>query len=81
MPKSLSLAVMLAIGAASLSTVAVSADGGTAQQPEKKKKPKKICKSSTQDTGSRITKRICKTQEEWDAVANDQELQVKSQGY
>ncbi len=44
----------------------------------KKEKPKKICRDNKQDTGSRINKRVCKTQEEWDSELDDQELQGKS---
>jgi len=33
----------------------------------KPKKPKLICKASDDDTGSRMVKHTCLTQEEWDA--------------
>jgi hypothetical protein len=47
----------------------------------KKTKPKKICRTDTQDTGSRIMKRVCKTEEEWQNEASSQEIQAKSKGY
>ena len=39
----------------------------TTAQLAKPKKPKLICKSSDDDTGSRMVKRTCLTQQEWDA--------------
>ena len=35
----------------------------------KPKKPKLVCKTSDDDTGSRMVKRTCLTQEEWDSRA------------
>ncbi len=48
-----------------------------ASAPEAKKvKPKKICRS-TGLTGSRIAKKQCKTQEQWDQAEYASELSVK----
>ena len=82
MSKALIFALMLAVGASSISVAAFAAESDAAPLPAKKKKPKKICKTSDKITGSRIAKRTCKTEEEWtEAAANEQELQVKSQNY
>jgi hypothetical protein len=81
MTKSLTYALILAVSLSSFSVAAMASEQSATEAPAKKKKPKKICKSSSQDTGSRITKRVCKTQEEWDEAPSDQELQNKSQNY
>ena len=80
-----SLALMLSANASDATadagqTVAAT-QGATQVKPEKKKKPKKICRTDTQDTGSRIMKRVCKTEEEWQSELDGRELQNKSQGY
>ena len=33
------------------------------------KKPRKICREDSQDTGTRMARRVCLTQEEWDRRA------------
>ena len=33
------------------------------------KKPRKICRDDSQDTGTRMARRVCLTQEEWDQRA------------
>lgn len=38
-----------------------------APAPAKPPKPKLICKTSIDDTGSRMVKRTCLTQQEWDS--------------
>lgn len=81
MSKSLSIALMLVLGASSMTVSAFAADEGAATQPVKKAKPKKICKTNPSTTGSRIAKRVCKTEEEWAEPADDQELRNKSQDY
>ena len=63
-----SLAILLL--AAASPNISAPADGattaeGSASAQTKPKKPKKICKSIAV-TGSRLGKRECKTQEEWD---------------
>ena len=66
-----SLAILLL--AAASPNISAPADGATKAEgsasvqtkPKKPKKPKKICKSIAV-TGSRLGKRECKTQEEWD---------------
>lgn len=54
----------------------------TAPQPAKPEKPKRICKA-TKMTGSSIGRRVCKTQEQWDAIAQDgaQSLDLVDHGY
>ena len=80
MSKALTFALMLAVGASSITVSAVAADSEAAPQPVKKKKPKKICKSNSGVTGSRIAKRTCKTEEEWSVGEDGQEIGVKSKG-
>ncbi len=50
------------------------ADAATQEAP--KSKPKKICRT-TGLTGSRIAKKQCKTQEQWDQSESASELTVK----
>jgi hypothetical protein len=50
------------------------ADAATQEAP--KSKPKKICRT-TGLTGSRIAKKQCKTQEQWDQAESASELTVK----
>jgi hypothetical protein len=82
MTKFVALAILFAVGASGSSLAADNASEMATPEakPVKKDKPKKICRSNTQDTGSRITKRVCKTQEEWDAKEDGQEASVKSRG-
>jgi hypothetical protein len=47
-----------------------------AAQEAPKSKPKKICRT-TGLTGSRIAKKVCKTQEQWDQAESASELSVK----
>lgn len=77
--------IPLAILAVALSTVgsgAVYAGGkhahAAADTSEAKPKPKKICKSNTRSTGTRINRPVCKTQEEWDAKEDGQEIGLRS---
>jgi hypothetical protein len=48
----------------------------TVAQEAPKSKPKKICRT-TDLTGSRIAKKLCKTQEQWDQAESASELTVK----
>lgn len=80
MSKSLTLALLLTVGASSMTVAAIAADSGSASQPVKAKKVKKICKNSSGVTGSRIAKRVCKTEEEWAVGEDGQEIGVKSKG-
>lgn len=52
----------------------------TAAAQTKKNKPKKICKTDARMTGTRISKRICKTEEEWAKKEDGQDLQTKGHG-
>jgi hypothetical protein len=72
------LALLLAVS----TTAAVAAEGNGAPAPTtvKKEKPKKICKNDNRLTGTRISKRICKTQEEWDKDVDGQDVGIKSKG-
>lgn len=78
MTKVFTLALILAAGASSMTVAAFAADQETAQQPAKKVKPKKICKSNSGVTGSRVAKRVCKTQEEWEVAENGGKVGSKS---
>jgi hypothetical protein len=80
MPKLISLALILAVGASSTTVSAFAADSEAAPAPVKKKKPKKICVTNNKITGSRIAKRVCKTEEEWAVGEDGQEIGVKSKG-
>ena len=80
MSKALTFALMLAAGASSISVAAFAAESEAAPQPAKKIKAKKICKNSSGVTGSRIAKRVCKTEEEWMVGEDGQEIGVKSKG-
>lgn len=44
----------------------------------KKQKPKKICRVDDNATGTRISHRVCKTQAEWDAKEDGQEIASRS---
>lgn len=80
MTKTLSFALMLTVSTSMVTVGAFAADTEAAAQPVQKKKAKKICKNSNGITGSRIAKRVCKTQEEWDDGEDGQEVGVKSKG-
>lgn len=54
--------LLLAAGLILLPAVAVSAKAPSAEKAEV---PKKICKVDPEDTDSRIRRRICKTEAEW----------------
>lgn len=62
----MTLFLSLALAASAAENPPVGAQAGTAQ-PAKPAKPKKICKS-TNMTGSNLGRRVCKTQEQWDAA-------------
>jgi hypothetical protein len=65
----------LLLAASVTSESAPSAADATAQEAPKSK-PKKICRT-TGLTGSRIAKKQCKTQEQWDQAESASELSVK----
>lgn len=58
-------------------TVATTEVPAAEPQP-KKQKAKKICKDNVAATGSRIAKRVCKTEAEWAAKEDGQEVGVVS---
>ena len=67
--------VLAFCSALTLPAAAVAQDQPAADQPAapvamaKAEKPKKVCKSEADAIASRLgTKRVCKTQEEWDAI-------------
>ena len=61
------LAALLSAEPAALPPPTQAAPAPTAAPAAKPKKPKLICKASDDDTGSRMVKHTCLTQEEWDA--------------
>ena len=63
----------------SLATTGIAAAGTDSAAPQtvKKEKPQKICKTDPRVTGTRIAKRICKTETEWAAKQDGQDLQTK----
>lgn len=78
MTKAITLALIFAAGATSMAVAAFATDQKTAQHPAKKVKPKKICKSNSGVTGSRVAKRVCKTQEEWQTAEKKERQEVGS---
>ncbi len=50
-------------------------------QTVKSTKPKKVCRTDKKETGSRIAKRICKTEEEWQNEVDMREVEQKARGY
>lgn len=73
---------MLALALATSAAENAPADDVTATQSAKPEKVKRICKA-TKMTGSSIGRRVCKTQEQWNAMARDgaQSLDLVDQGY
>lgn len=53
-------------------------DAASANAAEVKAKPKKICKTDARGTGTRLNRSVCKTQEEWDAKEDGQEIGLRS---
>ncbi len=66
----LAVCTALAVPAAALAQEQLpAADQAAVQQQAKAEKPKKICKSEADAIASRLgTKRVCRTQAEWDAL-------------
>jgi len=60
----MTLILSLALAATAADTPAT--ENASTTQPAKPEKPKKICKSMTM-TGSNVGRRICKTQDQWNA--------------
>lgn len=74
-------AAVLALAIPTVGTVAIQAADKDAAAPTDtgaKPKPKKICKSNARSTGTRINRPVCKTQEEWDAKEDGQEIGLRS---
>ena len=69
------LVFSLLLAASGTSEAAPRAADAVAQEAPKAK-PKKICRT-TSLTGSRIAKKQCKTQEQWDQAESASELSVK----
>lgn len=76
MPFIETFALMLLTPAAAAAPAAEAAPT-TATAP--KPKAKKICKNDPRRTGTRISARICKTEEEWNSPEDGQEIGVRSQ--
>lgn len=76
MPVIETFALMLLTPAAAPTPAAETAPA-TAAAP--KAKSKKICKNDPRRTGTRISARICKTEEEWNSPEDGQEIGVRSQ--
>ena len=53
-------------------------DVASGNTSEAKPKPKKICKTEARGTGTRLSRSVCKTQEEWDAKEDGQEIGLRS---
>lgn len=77
----MSLALALMFAAAPAESAPTGDPIGTTQ-PAKPEKPKRICKSIKM-TGSTIGRRICKTEDQWNAQASNgaQSLDLVDQGY
>lgn len=63
--------------AANSATTAATSSGIPAAKAAKPEKAKKICKNDSRVTGTRISKRICKTEEEWAKGEDGLEVQAK----
>jgi hypothetical protein len=72
----IAIALLFASGSAA-SAPATESAATTAAVETKKPKPKKICKTDPRVTGTRIAKRVCKTEEEWNAKEDGQDLTIK----
>ncbi len=70
----LTILLSLALSAAAMDSASDQAAGTSDAKPEK---AKKICRSDG-TTGSRLKSRICKTQEEWDAMNNARQDDIRS---
>ena len=69
--------ILLSVLLAASGTADAPANTADASPPTAQKaKPKKICRT-TGLTGSRIAKKLCKTQEQWDQAESASELSVK----
>lgn len=73
------MSIILSLALAAAAAEAPPADGATTTQPAKPEKPKKICKSIKM-TGSNLGRRICKTEEQWNA-AEAANIDTINQGY
>ena len=80
MKKPLALALCLAVGVSGVAMAAGGADTASqaAPKPVKKEKAKRVCKNDPRVTGTRIAKRICKTEDEWANKEDGQEVGVRS---
>lgn len=79
--KTVIIAGMAVIAAAACSSATIAKDkddGAETAQGEVKTKPKKICRTDARNTGTRISRPVCKTQDEWDAQEDGQEIGVRS---
>lgn len=72
----ITLALSFLLSAAAPETASPSASTTTAAKPSK---PKKICRDAN-NTGSRIKKQVCRTQEEWDNQGADVRSDVRLGG-
>lgn len=72
----LSFALTLLLTAAAPEAAAEPAPTTTAAKPVK---PKKICRGEA-NTGSRLAKKVCRTQEEWDNQADSARDDVRLRG-
>ena len=72
----ISTIVLSVLLAASGTTDGATSAADTSPPTAQKAKPKKICRT-TGLTGSRIAKKQCKTQEQWDQAESASELSVK----
>jgi hypothetical protein len=87
MEKKMTISIALALFASTAASAATTTETPVApteamppQISEKKEKPKKICRDNVATTGSRITRRVCKTEEEWAEKEDGQEVGIKSKG-
>lgn len=74
------LAATLAASSANAATEQATAP--TQAAPEKAQKPKRVCRS-TRRTGSNLSRRVCKTEQEWAKESGDgsQSLELIDQSY
>lgn len=68
------IALLLASSAAASTTDSAQT---TSTEKPKKERAKKICKTDPRTTGTRISKQVCKTEQEWAIKEDAQDLQTK----
>ena len=75
-----SSAAALALIGASTAALAAEPAAAPAAAEAPKPKPKKICRSDPRATGTRLARRVCKTEEEWAKPQDGAQIQTQGRG-